>query len=205
MKFLFGGGASVTGALLAGSFLIFVPTSIAEPLKEPLSQKKAEPVSQQTQQSQTPVQSRDEFLTGATVTKVETVNKVETVTAPANESTVNSNTNNPETPAAPPSESFTATAYSLYGRTASGSHVRKGMIAADRKVLPIGTKVRLDAGTYSGEYEVCDTGTLVRGKKIDVWVPSSREAMRFGRRKIKLTVLSYPKRHIAQRKAAASK
>jgi 3D (Asp-Asp-Asp) domain-containing protein len=203
MKFLFGGGASVTGALLAGSFLIFVPTSIAEPLQEPTLQKKGGP-SQLTQESQPPLDARDELSTGATVSNVETVNKVETVAAPANESTESTITNNPDIPAAPP-EKYTATAYSLYGRTASGSHVRKGMIAADRRVLPIGTKVRLEAGSYSGEYEVCDTGSAVRGKKVDVWVPSSREAMRFGRRNIKLTVLSYPKNHVSRQKAAAKK
>jgi 3D (Asp-Asp-Asp) domain-containing protein len=32
---------------------------------------------------------------------------------------------------------------------------------------------------------------MVRGKHIDIWTPSSREAMRFGRRPVKLTVLSY--------------
>jgi 3D (Asp-Asp-Asp) domain-containing protein len=51
--------------------------------------------------------------------------------------------------------------------------------------------VRLEAGSYSGEYLVADTGTLIRGKRVDIWTPSSREAMRFGRRTVKLTVLSY--------------
>ncbi len=90
---------------------------------------------------------------------------------------------------------YIATAYSLRGRTASGTPVRKGIIAADPKVLPLGSKVRLEAGAYSGEYLVADTGGAVKGKKIDIWTPSTREAMRFGRRKIKLTVLSWgPKR-----------
>jgi 3D (Asp-Asp-Asp) domain-containing protein len=91
---------------------------------------------------------------------------------------------------APPT-SYVATAYSLRGRTASGRPVAKGLIAADPRHLPLGTRVRLDAGNYSGEYLDADTGTLVRGKRIDIWTPSSREAMRFGRRTVKLTVLSY--------------
>jgi 3D (Asp-Asp-Asp) domain-containing protein len=90
-----------------------------------------------------------------------------------------------------PPTSYVATAYSLRGRTASGRPVAKGLIAADPRHLPLGSRVRLDAGTYSGEYLVADTGTLVRGKRIDIWTPSSREAMRFGRRNVKLTVLSY--------------
>ena len=85
---------------------------------------------------------------------------------------------------------FTATAYNLRGRTANGSTVSRGIIAADRRVLPIGTRVRLEAGSYSGEYVVADTGGAVRGRRIDIWVPNAGEAMRFGRRPIKLTVLT---------------
>ena len=90
-----------------------------------------------------------------------------------------------------PPTNYVATAYSLRGRTASGRPVAKGLIAADPRHLPLGSRVRLEAGAYSGEYLVADTGSLVRGKRIDIWTPSSREAMRFGRRTVKLTVLSY--------------
>ena len=89
-----------------------------------------------------------------------------------------------------PALAFTATAYSLHGRTASGRPVTRGLIAADRRVLPIGTRVRIEAGSYSGEYLVADTGGAVRGRKIDIWVPNTGEAMKFGRRPIKLTVLT---------------
>jgi 3D (Asp-Asp-Asp) domain-containing protein len=90
---------------------------------------------------------------------------------------------------AAPSENFEATAYSLHGRTASGAPATTGVIAADPRVLPIGSRVRIEAGTYTGEYIVADTGGAVKGKRIDIWTPSSREAMRFGRRTVKLTVL----------------
>ncbi|HLM55482.1 MAG TPA: hypothetical protein VK422_05095, partial [Pyrinomonadaceae bacterium] len=50
-----------------------------------------------------------------------------------------------------PTLTFTATAYSLRGRTASGRGVARGIIAADRRVLPLGTRVRIDAGNYTGE------------------------------------------------------
>ncbi|MGH9913738.1 MAG: 3D domain-containing protein, partial [Pyrinomonadaceae bacterium] len=91
-------------------------------------------------------------------------------------------------------DAFEATAYSLRGRTASGNQTRKGIIAADRNVLPLGSRVHVQAGNYTGEYIVSDTGGAVRGRKLDIWVPSSREAMQFGRRKVKLTVLEYPVR-----------
>jgi len=89
-----------------------------------------------------------------------------------------------------PAQRFMATAYALPGRTASGHPVRRGLIAAD-KSLPLGTRVRLDAGRYSGEYLVADRGSRVRGRIIDIWVPSNGEAIRFGRRPVKLTILSY--------------
>jgi 3D (Asp-Asp-Asp) domain-containing protein len=95
----------------------------------------------------------------------------------------------PEASVVPP-VSYLATAYSLRGRTASGQIVSKGIIAADPRFLPLGSRVRLEAGAYSGEYVVADTGSMVRGRRIDIWTPTSREAMRFGKRLVKLTVLS---------------
>ncbi len=86
---------------------------------------------------------------------------------------------------------YTATAYSLRGRTASGKPLTRGMIAADPSVLPLGTRVRLEAGSFSGEYVVGDTGGAVKGRRIDIWTPTSREALQFGRRAVKLTVLSF--------------
>lgn len=86
-------------------------------------------------------------------------------------------------------ETYTATAYSLHGRTATGVAPATGMIAADPRVLPLGSRVRIEAGSYSGEYVVADTGGAVRGHRIDIWTPTSGDAMRFGRRAVKLTVL----------------
>ena len=100
----------------------------------------------------------------------------------------------PEPKSVGPATHYVATAYSLRGRTASGRMVSKGLIAADPQFLPLGSRVKLEAGGYSGEYLVADTGGLIKGKRIDIWIPSSREAMKFGRRKVKLTVLSYPQR-----------
>ncbi|MBL8205558.1 MAG: 3D domain-containing protein [Blastocatellia bacterium] len=90
-----------------------------------------------------------------------------------------------------PPRSFEATAYSLRGITRSGSYVRRGVIAADPRVLPLGSKVHLKAGNYSGVYTVQDTGKAIKGKRIDVWMPSSREARSFGRQNVRLTVLKY--------------
>ena len=106
-----------------------------------------------------------------------------------------------EPPQASPFQVFSATAYSLRGRTATGQSVTRGLIAADPRVLPIGTRVRLEAGPWTGEYLVADTGGAIKGRKIDIWTPSSREAMQFGRRAVKLTVLSLPGAHPKSAKA----
>lgn len=79
---------------------------------------------------------------------------------------------------------FTATAYCLKGRTATGGSVRRGIVAADPRVLPLGTRISMSAGSYSGSYLVADTGGSVRGRKLDIWVPSCSEARRFGRRTV---------------------
>src|SRR5687767_3871390 len=79
---------------------------------------------------------------------------------------------------------FTATAYCLKGRTATGGGVRRGIVAADPRVLPLGTRISMNAGSYSGSYLVADTGGAVKGRKLDIWVPSCSEAIRFGRRTV---------------------
>ena len=80
--------------------------------------------------------------------------------------------------------SFRATAYCLRGKTANGGSVRRGIVAADPRVLPLGSRIQINAGSYSGTYTVTDTGGSVRGRKLDIWVPSCSEAVRFGRRNI---------------------
>ena len=86
-------------------------------------------------------------------------------------------------------KSFRATAYCLKGRTASGTGVRRGIVAADRRVLPLGTRIQISAGAYSGTYTVADTGGAVKGNILDIWMPSCAEANRFGRRSITVSVL----------------
>jgi len=84
---------------------------------------------------------------------------------------------------------YTATAYCLKGRTAMGHGVRRGIIAADPKVLKLGSKVNLGGGGYTGEYLVSDTGGRIKGRKIDIWVASCAEARKFGRRTVSISPL----------------
>jgi len=86
---------------------------------------------------------------------------------------------------------FNATAYCLKGRTASGIDARPGMIAADPRVLPLGTVVHLRSGSYTGTYHVMDTGGRIKGRRVDVYVATHREAVQFGRRQVKIKVLGH--------------
>jgi 3D (Asp-Asp-Asp) domain-containing protein len=94
-------------------------------------------------------------------------------------------------PARPRTMTMRATAYSGHGRTASGKRVRRGMVAADRRVLPAGTKIRVkNAGRYSGVYRVEDTGSRIKGRKIDLYMPSRGAAKQFGKQTVKVEVLT---------------
>src|ERR1700720_4371824 len=79
---------------------------------------------------------------------------------------------------------FTATAYCRKGRTESGLQSHTGMLAADPRVLPIGSVVRIVDGPYAGVYTVADTGGGVKGRRIDIFVSSCARAVRFGRRSV---------------------
>jgi len=81
---------------------------------------------------------------------------------------------------------FSASAYCFSGRTAMGHPVRRGLIAADPRVLKLGSKVVISAGAWSGTYLVSDTGGAIRGKRIDIWVPGCSEARKFGRRTVQI-------------------
>ena len=86
---------------------------------------------------------------------------------------------------------FSATAYCKGETTASGVGVRTGIAAADPAILPVGSVVRLETPNprYSGVWTVMDTGPAVRGRSLDLYLWSCKEALEFGRRKIRLTVL----------------
>ena len=83
------------------------------------------------------------------------------------------------------------TAYCLRGLTRRDNPVRPGIIAADPRVFPLGSRVEVYVGTrYLGRFLVDDTGGAIKGNKIDVWTPECREARRFGRRKGKAMLVS---------------
>lgn len=94
-------------------------------------------------------------------------------------------------PAAGARMQFQATAYCKGETTASGVGVRTGIAAADPAILPVGSVVRLETPNprYSGVWTVMDTGPAVRGRLVDLYLWSCKEALQFGRRPVRLTVL----------------
>jgi 3D (Asp-Asp-Asp) domain-containing protein len=86
-------------------------------------------------------------------------------------------------------ETFVATAYSLRGRMACGEYTRPGVVAADPRILPLGSIIKVDAGTFSGVYHVLDTGGAIKGNKLDIFITCPRQARKFGRRKVQVEVL----------------
>jgi 3D (Asp-Asp-Asp) domain-containing protein len=181
-KSLFGGSVIMTGALLVGSLIFYAHPSIAEDLAGQNKQGQPTEVKTETAGTSLPTDNA-QFVAAA---------EVNLPPAPV----VNETDPGPPPPdlkkasALVAAGMFTATAYALHGRTSSGLMVARGLIAADGRMLPLGTRVRLEAGAYSGEYIVADHGGAVHGRKIDIWMPSAREALRFGRRAVKLTILS---------------
>jgi 3D (Asp-Asp-Asp) domain-containing protein len=82
-----------------------------------------------------------------------------------------------------------ATAYCQKGRTQSGAHVNTDVIAADPRVLPIGSTVRVLDGPRPGIYTVLDTGAAVKGLKIDIFIKDCGQAETFGRQPVHIRVL----------------
>ena len=85
---------------------------------------------------------------------------------------------------------FTATAYCLQGITKQGDKVARGIIAVDPEVIPLGSLVYIGGSKkVSGYYLASDTGKVIKGSIIDIWMPTCYEARDWGRRKITVIIL----------------
>jgi 3D (Asp-Asp-Asp) domain-containing protein len=78
-----------------------------------------------------------------------------------------------------------AVAYYLPGRTALGVTVRKGVVAVDPQLIPLGTKLHVPG---YGPSLAADVGTAIKGRIIDLWFPNTAEARAWGRRSVTITV-----------------
>ena len=79
-----------------------------------------------------------------------------------------------------------------YGITRSGTRVRPGVVAVDPKVVPLGTKLYVESTDRTPDYGLAsaeDTGSAIKGNKIDLFFENREDALRFGRRKVKVYIL----------------
>ena len=88
---------------------------------------------------------------------------------------------------------MTATAYSAfnssggYARTASGALARKGIVAVDKRVIPLGTRLYIEG---YGEAIAGDVGGAIKGNKIDLcFEDTNANLKKFGRQKVQVYIL----------------
>jgi 3D (Asp-Asp-Asp) domain-containing protein len=85
---------------------------------------------------------------------------------------------------------MTATAFCDKGETRLGIHAQRGVAAADPRVVPLGSTIRVNGLSRRAEtFLVADTGAAVKGRHIDLFMPSCAAARRFGRRPVVVHVV----------------
>ncbi|MGB9660422.1 MAG: 3D domain-containing protein [Moorellaceae bacterium] len=80
-----------------------------------------------------------------------------------------------------------ATAYTHTGnRTATGIYPYRGIVAVDPRVIPLGARLYVEGYGYAWAQ---DTGGLIKGNRIDVFMDTEKEALQWGRRRVKVHIL----------------
>lgn len=84
-----------------------------------------------------------------------------------------------------------ASAYSAYdpgnsSYTATGSLLKRGLVAVDPRVIPLGTRLYIPG---YGMAVADDTGGAIKGNRIDLAFDSHGEALQFGRREITVYIV----------------
>lgn len=85
---------------------------------------------------------------------------------------------------------FEATAYSFTGyRTAVGASTRRGIVAVDPRVIPMGTQMFIKGYGYA---VAADTGGAIKGRRVDLFFESNSDAKKWGRRPVDIYILEKP-------------
>ncbi len=84
-----------------------------------------------------------------------------------------------------PLGSFETTCYSLRGTTKSGVPVSEEAVAVDPRVIPLGTRIFIEG---IGTRVAVDTGANIKGRRLDIWHPSSSYCREFGRKALSVHV-----------------
>lgn len=86
---------------------------------------------------------------------------------------------------------YTASCEGCSGITATGINLKdnpdKKVISVDPNVIPLGSKVYVEG---YGTAVAGDTGGAIKGKKIDVFVPSQEKALEWGRKQVSVKILN---------------
>ena len=108
-------------------------------------------------------------------------------TKPEEEETQNQSTPSQTAPSGGRVMVVQATGYTHTGnRTATGTIPRRGTIAVDPRVIPLGTRIYVPGYGY-GVAE--DTGGAVNGRIIDLFFNTRTEAINWGRRTVQIKIL----------------
>lgn len=86
---------------------------------------------------------------------------------------------------------MSATAYCNQGETRSGEPAQEGAVAADPRVIPVGSTIAVQGlrGARDGTYVVLDTGRAIKGREIDLFIGDCRAAKRFGRQTVRVRIV----------------
>lgn len=79
-----------------------------------------------------------------------------------------------------------------YGITASGTKAKPGTVAVDPDVIALGTKLYIASTDGSPDYgfaTALDTGSAIKGYRIDLFMEDSNDVANFGIRQVKVYIL----------------
>lgn len=86
---------------------------------------------------------------------------------------------------------YTASCNGCTGITATGINLKENpntkVISVDPSVIPLGSKVNVEG---YGVAIAGDTGGAIKGNRIDVFIPNKQDAIKFGRKQVKVTILN---------------
>ena len=92
-----------------------------------------------------------------------------------------------------------ATAYSPYccrgvdNITATGVHAGYGVVAVDPSVIPLGSRLYIEGYGYA---LAGDTGSRIKGLRIDLGYDTKRQAIQFGRRTVRVYIVQKKERRL---------
>jgi len=72
------------------------------------------------------------------------------------------------------------------GYTATGVRARRGVVAVDERVIPMGARLYIPGYGFA---VAADRGAAIKGMRIDLCFPTYEEAIHFGRRRVKVYLL----------------